>query len=47
MYKAFHEIGQALAPADFFPGDGKIFQGGKTSYLTKKYLKRCDFPQKR
>ena len=37
------------ASADFFPGEGKKFQGGggaKTYYLAKKHLKRYYFSQK-
>jgi len=34
----------AWASADFFPGEGKIFQGGaKTYYLPKKHLKTYYF----
>ncbi len=36
------------ASADFFPGEGKIFQGGaKTYYLPKKHLKTFYFPLKK
>jgi len=35
---------QSWASADFFPGEGKIFQGGaKTYYLPKKHLKTYYF----
>jgi len=36
------------ASADFFPGEGKIFQGGaKTYYLPKKHLKTYYFSLKK
>ena len=39
---------EAWASADFFPGEGKIFQGGaKTYYLPNKHQKRYYFRLKK
>jgi len=40
-------MSEAWASADFFPGEGKIFQGGKSYYLPKKPPKNILFFSKK